>query len=150
MLTFWNGFHPIWKEASNKETNPKDWGACNVCKITDDREAICLPDMNRWLTDPSEVTTFVLDCNNNMQSDSYKHGRLLAWRIPEKYRKFFCRIESGHIIPIIWMYLLVKNKSKDEWLTDCIYSNLYKNDSIIFELSKVKKKKTIWWFFNNF
>ena len=129
MVAIWNGFDPLWYTASTHGA----WDICQTCRVTDDRQAVSMPAMDKWLRDPKELKNFV---NDTLSSNDLKHGRMLAWRIPEEYRTLFCRIpDSGHIIPIVWMLSFTK-KIESVWLTELITANS------IFDTTQIKFKHT--------
>ena len=93
MVQLWNGESSLWNKVNKSITDT----FYNRCCISDDRTIINIPALDVWLKTEDEQLQFIQD---KINLTDLINSRFLAWTIPECYRKFFCRLKSGYIIPI--------------------------------------------------
>lgn len=131
MLSYWNGYHPVWYTAiqNSHGIQPENHPIFDICSISSDRTNVILPGMDRWLLTVEEVTRFVA-CQSIYTPDWIKTfggslAKLLAWKIPPSFRKFFCRTHTGVIVPILWI-----KGYNNEWANELV------NHDDLFDSSK--------------
>jgi hypothetical protein len=112
MLTYWNGYHPVWYEAF--KTGQDFAKLSNTCQVTTNHDVIVLPGMDKWLCTKREMHSFIKNATDTSGGNALSSAKLLAWKIPRDFQQYFCRIPNGNIIPILWMFYYTST-DKNEW-----------------------------------
>jgi hypothetical protein len=112
MLTYWNGYHPVWYEAF--KTGKDLAKLSNTCQVTTNHDVIVLPGMDKWLCTKQEMHSFIINATDTSEGNALSSAKLLAWKIPRDFQQYFCRIPNGNIIPILWMFDYTST-DKNEW-----------------------------------
>ena len=110
LISTFNGLNRVWKYADRSTDDNVFDMCCQRCLISDDRESICMPALDVLCNTKQEIAELLGG------TVELRHLRMLAWRIPARFRKFFCRASSGKIIPIVYLYRYLAGINRQAWL----------------------------------